>query len=109
MRGSTTYPRDVTAAQAFELPPHSAAPAEAVDAAIDGQVVYLTHNGEPAAAIVPPDVAAAGAAAIEALEDADDVRAARAALADPDPSVPMSEVLAAYADDLAAYPDTDQR
>lgn len=99
----------MTAAHAFELPPHSAAPAEAVDAAVDGQVVYLTHNGEPAAAIVPPDVAAAGAAAIEALEDADDVRAARAALADPEPSIPMSEVLAVYADDLATYPDTDER
>ena len=99
----------MTAARAFELPPHSAAPAEAVDAAVDGQVVYLTHNGAPAAAIVPPDVAAAGAAAIEALEDAEDIRAARAALADPEPSIPMSEVLAAYADDLAAYPDTERR
>jgi antitoxin (DNA-binding transcriptional repressor) of toxin-antitoxin stability system len=96
----------VTAAHAYELPPHSAAPAEAVDAAVDGHVVYLTHNGQPAAAIVPPDVAAAGAAAIQALEDADDIRAA---LADPEPSIPMVEVLAAYADDLDAYPDPDQR
>lgn len=99
----------VTAAHTFELPPHSAAPAEAVDAAVDGQVVYLTRNGEPAAAIVPPEVAAAGTAAIEALADADDVRAARAALSDPEPSIPMSEIMAAYADDLAAHPDTDQR
>lgn len=37
----------MTAAHAFELPPHSAAPAEAVDAAMAGQVVYLTHNGQP--------------------------------------------------------------
>lgn len=99
----------MTAAHAFELPPHSAAPAEAVDAAMAGHVVYLTHNGEPAAAIVPPDVAAAGAAAIEALEVAEDVRAARAALADPEPSIPMSDMRAAYANDLAAFPDTDLR
>ncbi|MGH3856282.1 MAG: hypothetical protein ACRDR6_22890, partial [Pseudonocardiaceae bacterium] len=78
----TPYPGDVIAAHAFELPPHSAAPAEAVDAAVDSRVVYLTHNGEPVAAIVPADVAAAGAAAIEALENAEDIRAARAARAD---------------------------
>ena len=99
----------MTTAHAFELPPHSAAPAEAVDAAVAGHVVYLTHNGEPAAAIVPLDVAAAGAAAIEALEDAEDVRAARAALADPEPSIPMSDMLAAYAADLTDFPDTDPR
>lgn len=96
----------MTTAHAFELPPHSAAPAEAVDAAVAGHVVYLTHNGEPAAAIVPPDVAAAGAAAIEALEDTEDVRAA---LADPEPSIPMSDMLAAYAADLTDFPDTDPR
>lgn len=58
----------MTSAHAFEVPPHSAAPAEAVDAAVEGRVVYLTRNGEPVAAIVPADVATAGAAAIEALE-----------------------------------------
>lgn len=99
----------MTAVHAFELPSHSAAPAEAVDAAMAGHVVHLTRNGEPAAAIVPPDVAAAGAAAIEELEDAEDVRAALAALADPDPSIPMSDVRAAYAADLAAFPGTDLR
>jgi hypothetical protein len=63
--------------------------------------VYLTRHGQPFAA----DVATAGAAAVEALEDAADIQAARAALADPAPSIPMSEILAEYADDLAVHPD----
>ncbi len=95
----------MTAAHAFELPPHSAAPAEAVDAAVEGRVVYLTHNGEPVAAIVPADVATAGAAAIEALENAEDIRSARMARADLDLDIPLEDVLALYADDLGAYPD----
>jgi antitoxin (DNA-binding transcriptional repressor) of toxin-antitoxin stability system len=95
----------VSAAHDFELLPHADVPAEAVDAAEHGQVVYLTRNGEPVAAIVPADIAAAGAAAVEALEDADDLRAARAARGEPGPSVPLEDVLAKYADDLAAYPD----
>lgn len=41
-------------------------------------MVYLTRNGEPVAAIVPADVAIAGAAAVEALEDVEDLTAARA-------------------------------
>lgn len=94
----------MTAAHTFELPPHSAAPAEVVDAAVGGRVMYLTRNGEPVAAIVPVDVAAAGAAAIEALENAEDIRAARAARADPGPDIPLEDVLAGYTDDLAAYP-----
>jgi antitoxin (DNA-binding transcriptional repressor) of toxin-antitoxin stability system len=99
----------VTSAHAYELPPHTSAPAEAIDAAEHGQVVYLTRNGEPVAAIVPTNVATAGAAAIEALEDADDVRAARAALADPGPDIPMAEVWADYADILGPYPDAQSR
>jgi len=47
----------VTAAHDYELPLHSAAPAEAVDAATAGQVVYLTRNGQRIAAIVPAEVA----------------------------------------------------
>lgn len=95
----------MSAAHDFELLPHAAVPAEAVDAAEHGEVVYLTRYGEPVAAIVRADVAAAGAAAIEALEDADDLRAARAARAESGPNVSLEELLAKYADDLAAYPD----
>lgn len=91
------YPGDVTSANAYELPPHTSPPAEAVDAAEHGQVVYLTRGGQPVAAIVP-------AAAIEALEDSEDVRAADAALAEPGPDIPMSEVWAEYADILGSYP-----
>jgi len=95
----------MSAAHDFELLPHANVPAEAVEAAEHGQVVYLTRNGEAVAAIVRADVAAAGAAAVEALEDAEDVRAARAALADPEPDIPLEDILARYTDDLAAYPD----
>ena len=53
------------------------------DAAERGQVVYLTDpQGRRLAAIVPASVAAAGAAAIEALEDAADLAAAEDALAE---------------------------
>jgi len=61
------------------------------------------------AAIVPPDVAAAGAAAVEALENAEDLRVALTVRADGSPTIPMAEVLAEYADDMAAYPDDDAR
>jgi antitoxin (DNA-binding transcriptional repressor) of toxin-antitoxin stability system len=90
----------MSAAPDFELPPHADVPAEAVEAAEHGQMVYLTRNGHPIAAIVPPE-------AIEALEDAEDIRAARAALAEPGPDIPMSEVWAEYADILGPYPHTD--
>jgi hypothetical protein len=56
---------------------------------------------------VPADVATAGAAAVEALEEAEDIRAARAALDDHSPRIPLDDVLAEYADDLATYPDAD--
>ena len=95
----------MSAVHDFELLPHANVPAKAVEAAEHGQVVYLTRNGEAVAAVVSADIAAAGAAAIEALEDAEDIRAARAARADPEPDIPLEEVLAKYADDLAAYPD----
>ena len=53
------------------------------DAAERGQVVYLTDpQGRRIAAIVPASVAAAGAAAIEALEEAADLAAGEEALAE---------------------------
>src|SRR5215813_11064199 len=53
------------------------------DAAGRGQVVYLTDpQGRRIAAIVPASVAAAGTAAIEALEDAADLAAGEEALAE---------------------------
>ena len=53
------------------------------DAAERGQVVYLVGpDGTRLAAIVPPNVAAAGSAAVEALEDAEDLAAAETALAE---------------------------
>ena len=74
------YPGCVT-----ELPIDDAAglASAAHDAAERGQVVYLTDpQGRQIAAIVPASVAAAGKAAIEALEDAADLAAAEEALAE---------------------------
>ncbi len=67
-----------------ELPIDDAAAlsSAAHDAAGRGQVIYLTGpDGRRIAAIVPANVAAAGAAAIEALEDAADLAVAEVALA----------------------------
>jgi antitoxin (DNA-binding transcriptional repressor) of toxin-antitoxin stability system len=94
----------MTAAHAFEyeVPPDSPAPADAVEAAVEGEVVYLTRRGRTVAAVVPVEVAAAGAAALTALEDAIDLREAREALARiqaGEPTVPHADVLARYADD----------
>ena len=74
------YPDQVT-----ELPidDDAALSHAAHDAAERGQVVYLTDaQGRRLAAIVPADVAAAGAAAVEALEDAADRATADEALAE---------------------------
>jgi len=74
------YPGQMT-----ELPIDDAAAlaGAAHDAAERGQVVYLTDpQGRRLAAIVPASVAAAGAAAIEALEDAADLATAEDALAE---------------------------
>jgi antitoxin (DNA-binding transcriptional repressor) of toxin-antitoxin stability system len=84
--------RHMSAAYDFELLPHAGVPAEEVEAAEHGQLAYLTRNGEPVAAI-------------EALEDAEDIRAARAALADREPDIHLEELLTKYTDDLTAYPD----
>jgi antitoxin (DNA-binding transcriptional repressor) of toxin-antitoxin stability system len=90
----------VTTAHAYELPPHEGAPAEAVDAAVGGDVVYLTRGGETVAAVVPADAAEY----LEALEDAADIIAARRALSNAEPRTPLSEVLAENAAILAEYP-----
>ncbi len=72
------------------------------DAAENHQVIYLTDaTGRRLAAIVPADVAAAGTAAIEALEEAADLEAARRAAEEPGPNVPHAKVLADLAEDEA--------
>jgi hypothetical protein len=58
------------------------------EAAEGGQVVYLTEGGKRLVAIVP----AAMAAELEA-EDAADIEAARASLAEPGENVPLEDVL----------------
>jgi antitoxin (DNA-binding transcriptional repressor) of toxin-antitoxin stability system len=68
-----------------ELPIDDAAglTSAAHDAAERGQVVHLTDShGRRIAAIVPASVAAAGTAAIAALEDAADLAIAQEALAE---------------------------
>ena len=67
-----------------ELPiDDAAALSSAAHDAERGQVIYLTGpDGRRIAAIVPANVAAAGAAAIEALEDAADLAVAEVALAE---------------------------
>jgi prevent-host-death family protein len=76
---------------AYELPPDDTAPADAVREAAAGEVVYLTRNGAPVAAVVPAEAAAED---LEALEDAADAIAARRALADDAPSIPAAQVWA---------------
>jgi len=86
---------------AYELHGEPAELDRLADAAGAGEVIYLTRGGRRIAAVVPADAAEA----LERAEDEADVRAARAALADPAPSIPLEQVLADYADDLAAFPD----
>lgn len=98
-RDITPYPDLVT-----DLPIDDAAAlaGAAHDAAENHQVVYLTDaSGRRLAAIVPADVAAAGTAAIEALEEAADLDAARQAAEEPGPSVSHADVLADLAEDEA--------
>jgi prevent-host-death family protein len=63
-------------------------PADAVREAADGEVVYLTQDGTPIAAVVSADAAEY----LEALEDAADIIAARRALAEQAPSVPGEQL-----------------
>lgn len=55
-----------------------------------GEVVYLTRNGAPIAAVDPAEAAEY----LEALENAADIIAVRRALADDAPSVPAEQVWA---------------
>ena len=80
----------------------SALSGAAHDAAERGQVVYLTDpQGRRLAAIVPADVAAAGTAAINALEDAADLAAAEDALAEWDTDGRRTYTLAEVEAELA--------
>lgn len=63
------------------------------EVAAERHIVYLTGpDGQRLAAIVPSDVAAAGEAAVEALEDMSDVAAARASLSDPADDIPANRL-----------------
>lgn len=86
------YSDDMTAAHDFELPPHEDVLAVEVDAAVDGEVVYLTRGGKPVAAIVPAEIATVGAAAIEAMEDANDVATALVARDEPGDDIPAEQL-----------------
>jgi antitoxin Phd len=55
-----------------------------------GEVIYLTRNGRRLAAIVPAEAAAE----MEAAEDAADIAAAEAALAEPGEDIPAALVWA---------------
>ncbi len=78
----------MTAAHSYELGDAGVLPAllrGAVDDAERGEVVYLTRGQRRVAALVPAELATAVAAAVEALEDAEDNAAADAALAEDGP------------------------
>jgi antitoxin (DNA-binding transcriptional repressor) of toxin-antitoxin stability system len=62
----------------------------AAESAATGEVIYLTRDGRRLAAIVPADAAAK----IEAAEDAADLAAAEAAMAEPGENIPASVVWA---------------
>lgn len=65
---STLKVMNGTGGHAYELPEHGAAALdEAVAEAAAGETVYLTRDGRPVAAVVPPAVADRRAAADEAL------------------------------------------
>jgi len=78
------------AGHAYELPADETVPADAIREAVDGEVVYLTRNGTPVAAVVSADAAEY----LEALEDAADAIATRRAPAEQAPSVPAQQVWA---------------
>jgi hypothetical protein len=77
-----------------ELPIDDAGLAHAAhEVASERHIIYLTGpDGRRLAAIVPSDVAAAGEAAVEALEDMADVAAARASLAEHGDDIPADQL-----------------
>ncbi len=85
----------MTTAHAYELPSGELSEAlrGAFDDAENGDVAYVTH-GRHRLAIVLEQVAAAGAAAVQALEDAEDNAAADAALAEGGEPIPWEQVKA---------------
>ena len=60
------------------------------ETAATGEVIYLTRDGRRLAAIVPADAAAE----MKAAEDAADIAAAEAAMAEPGEDIPASVVWA---------------
>lgn len=80
----------MASSHAYELLPHTSVPAEAVDTAEHGQIVYLTRNGEPIAGIVPANMGAQ----IEAAENTEDLDAALAAREEPGNPVPAARLWA---------------
>ncbi|HEX7659850.1 MAG TPA: type II toxin-antitoxin system prevent-host-death family antitoxin [Pseudonocardiaceae bacterium] len=92
---------NVITAEAFELPLHESAPAEAVDAAEHGHVVYLTRHGAPVAAIVPANEAGTAENHHEALED---IGAAPVPLAEAELDGPESDVWDYFQDLVGAMP-----
>ncbi|MGH3545443.1 MAG: hypothetical protein ACRDPW_05915 [Mycobacteriales bacterium] len=81
----------MTTVHAYELPASLHGAVEAVE---HGEVVYLTHDGQRVAAIVPEPMAAAVVAAIAAFEDAHDLALMREARAQGGPSIPWEQARA---------------
>ncbi len=82
------YPEYVSEVPISEVSGHLDEVAD--ESAATGEVIYLTHDGQRLAAIVPADAAEE----IEAAEDAADITAAEAAMAEPGDDIPGEVVWA---------------